>query len=544
MRSGHCAFATNTTLYIFGGKSTNNQTINRFVSIDIANSSDYENAHWNVLNDSKSFNIVDGACAITNSGKALLFGYDPSSRTSTPGIQVYDTIANDWSIPTSQGLDVPYTFGERAGMASAIANDKLILFGGSTAGTPANTTTYVLDTTTSPWNWSQIEPNTHTPTDPLGGSMLGIGRYAYHITINTTANNTCSIHAFDSKRSRWVGQIANFSIPAQMVMLAGGNLSDSVWMIPTQHTSSQLQKRSTTWDTTMWLFSVDDHSLNNQVENNSTYNPRTGSTATLIGASTLAIFGGNANDSNLLVYDLVQNQMVSQWSTIEIPTPVQTSSAQPEPSQTPTTTDDSNRNRILGIALGTVIGGICVLLVSILAIRHHRHRQKDKAAVYSAPYTRQDASLEKAASDPSKMPALNIVPDGAEDTPAAAPASAAIGADSAHKDHKSLAQSLSAAVGADSAHKDHKSLAQSLSATTQSAKAAIASRFTEHFGKESHSSVTPDQTQGNDEPVSSHEEHLTEPRPAYIQEQSTSDDSNDTSNSSSSNVPPFRRSWS
>ncbi|CAO3666079.1 unnamed protein product [Umbelopsis vinacea] len=408
-------------------------------------------------------------------------------------------------------------------MASAIANDKLILFGGSTAGTPANTTTYVLDTTTSPWNWSQIEPNTHTPTDPLGGSMLGIGRYAYHITINTTANNTCSIHAFDSKRSRWVGQVANFSIPAQMVMLAGGNLSDYVWMIPAQHTSSQLQKRSTTWDTTMWLFSVDDHSLNNQVENNSTYNPRTGSTATLIGAGTLAIFGGNANDSNLLVYDLVQNQMVPQWSTIEIPAPVQTSSAQPEPSQTPTTTDDSNRNRILGIALGTVIGGICVLLVGILAIRHHRHRQKDKA-VYSAPYTRQDASLEKAASDPSKMPALNLVPDGAKDTPAAAPALAAVGADSAHKDHKSLAQSLSA--------------------TTQSAKAAIASRFTEHFGKESHSSVTPDQTQGNDEPVSSHEEHLTEPRPAYIQEQSTSDYSNDTSNSTSSNVPPFRRSWS
>ncbi|GAB5592598.1 hypothetical protein Unana1_07498 [Umbelopsis nana] len=528
MRSGHCAFATNTTLYIFGGRSTNNyQTISRFISIDIANSSDWQNAHWNVLNNSNSFNIVDGACAITGAGKALMLGYDADARASSPGIQVYDTVANNWTVASSQGLDVANTFGNRADMASAIANDKFILFGGSTAGSAANRTTFVLDTTTSPWNWSQIEPNQRTPSNVLGGSMVGIGRYAYHITVNSTSNNSSLIYAFDSKRLRWIGQVANFSIPAEMVMLAGGNLSTDVWMIPSEpRSSNNLQKRAT-WDTTMWLFSSDDHSLNNQTESNSTYTPRSGSTATLIGASTLAIFGGDTYDSNLLVYDLDQNQMVPQWSNVQIPTRAQPS-AQPVPSQAPAATnpatnDNSDRNRILGIVLGTVIGGICVIVIGIFAVRHRQRRQKDKM-VYSAPYTgdtRQDASLEKPAPDPSNMPKLNIVHAPAEDTPIppTIPALTAVSA-------------------------SQKSLSRSLSATTHSAKAAIASRFTEHFGKENQSSVTPELAQGNDEPVSSHEElFLTEPRLPYGQP-STSDDGIDTSNDSSNNVPPFRRSWS
>jgi hypothetical protein len=106
MRAGHCAFASNSTLYIFGGKSTNNQTIHRFISLQVANTSDFENAQWNVLNDSQSFNIVNGACAITSFGKAIMLGYDDSSDSPSPGIQVYDTFADTWIGSPTDGLNV------------------------------------------------------------------------------------------------------------------------------------------------------------------------------------------------------------------------------------------------------------------------------------------------------------------------------------------------------------------------------------------------------------------------------------------------------
>ncbi|KAI9285490.1 hypothetical protein BC943DRAFT_323453 [Umbelopsis sp. AD052] len=524
MRTGHCAFATNTTLYIFGGKSTNNQTLDRFLGIDLSNSSDYNNGRWNVLNHSNSFNIVDGACAITSTGKALMFGYDSDSQNSTSGVQIFDTVTQNWSgTPATTGLNATEVFSKRQGMASAIANDKVILFGGSADGDASNRTTYVLDTTTTPWNWTQILASEKTPNATLGGAMMGIGRYAYHVSINTTTNNSCIIHAFDSKRLRWVGKIANYTVPPESVVLAGGNLSEYVWMIPALRTSTattQLQKRATADNTTMWLFSSDDHSLGNQTETSSSYTPRQGSTATLVGASTLAIFGGNGNDSNLLVYNLIENQMVPQWSAVQVPTPAQPAS----PSQSPTvegasTDNDSHRNRILAIVLGTVLGGIFFLVLLALLVRHHRKKQQAKTD-FSAPYsssTRPDTTLEKPVTDPSNMPSANVV-------------------QSPEHTHSSIMPGIVAAGAA-----TVRPLSRSISATAQTAKAAIASRFTEHFGKESNSAVTP---QESDEAVSSQsEDYLAEPRPAHLQP-SNSDDTNETSNGSSSGVPPFRRSWS
>jgi Kelch motif len=523
MRTGHCAFATNTTLYIFGGKSANNQTLNRFLSIDITNSSDYNNGRWNVLNHSNSFNIVDGACAITSTGKALMFGYDSDSQNSTSGVQMFDTVTQNWTdTPTATGLNATEVFSKRQGMASAIANDKVILFGGSTDGDSSNRTTYVLDTTSSPWNWTLIQASEKTPDATLGGAMIGIGRYAYHFSINTTSNNSCLVHAFDSKRLRWVGKIANYTVPAESVVLAGGNLSEYVWMIPALRTSTattQLKKRATADNTTMWLFSSDDHSLGNQTETNSSYTPRQGSTATLIGASTLAIFGGNGNDSNLLVYNLIENQMVPQWSAVQVPTPAQPAS----PSQTPTEesaspANNNNRNRILAIVLGTVLGGLCLLVALALLVRHYRKNRQAKTA-YSAPYsssTRPDTTLEKPVTDPSNMPSANV-------------------AQSPEHTQSSIMPGIVAAGAA-----TVRPLSRSISATAQTAKAAIASRFTEHFGRENNS-VTP---QESDEAVSSQpEDYLTEPRPAHLQP-SNSDDTNETSNGSSNEVPPFRRSWS
>jgi hypothetical protein len=529
MRTGHCAFATNTTLYIFGGKSSNNQTLNRFLSIDLSNSSDYNNAHWNVLNDSNSFNIVDGACEITSSGQALMFGFDSDSQNSTSGFQLYDTGTKNWvQSPTTTGLNVTEKFSKREGMASAIANDKVILFGGSTEGSSTDKTAYVLDTTSSPWNWTQIQASEKTPNATLGGAMIGIGRYAYHVSINTTTNNSCLVYAFDSKRLRWVGMIANDSMPTEAVLAAGGNLSEFVWMIPalrtsitnltttTTTTTTTLKKRAASDDTNMWLFSSVDHSLTNQTEINSTYVPREGSTATLIGASTLAIFGGNGNDSNLLVYNLIENQMVPPWSAIPVPTPA----AQPTIGPSFSSSGDDSRNRMLGIVLGTVLGGLLVIVAIILLVRHHRKNQQEKNA-YSAPYTsntRQTTALEKPASDPSAIPPLNVA-QPPEDT------------------HPATMQGIVAAGAA-----TVRPLSRSISATAFNAKAAIASRFTEHFGKENNSSVTPEESA---EPTSSHPDpsYLTEPRPPHVQP-STSEDTNDVSNGSTDDIPPFRRSWS
>ncbi|KAG2185920.1 hypothetical protein INT43_002358 [Umbelopsis isabellina] len=533
MRAGHCAFATNSTLYIFGGKSTNNQTIHRFISLQVANTSNYENAQWNILNDSQSFNIVNGACAITSTGKAIMLGYDESSKSPSPGIQVYDTNTDTWIGSSSNGLNVSDTFGNLADMASAIAGDKMIIFGGSAAGTPINRTTFILDTTTSPWNWTQLPADRHTPTDPLGGSMLGIERYAYHVTINSTTNNSCIVHAFDSKKLRWVGQVGNQTNPAQSVMLAGSNLTEQVWMIPASLNEGNTgsRKRADSWNTQMLLFGVDEHEFDTQVEANSTYNPRSGSTATLVGNQSLAIFGGNGNDSNLLVYDLGQNQMVSQWSAVQVPIPAQ-QSPQPSPSNTtnisPNTYDDQNRKRILGICLGTILGGICVLLFGFFILRHHR--QKDKTA-FSATHpgnTRTASSLEKSAADPSNMPPLNQA--NAPPTDAGDASGAAL---------------LAAAPAI--AGKDRSPLSRSVSATVPSSNEAVSSRFTEHFGKAHQPSVTPAPAVHNrdDELVASQidDTHLMEPRPAFNQAATNSDDSNNTSNGSSE-VPPFRRSWS
>lgn len=534
MRAGHCAFATNSTLYIFGGKSTNNQTIHRFISMQVANTSNFETAQWNILNDSQSFNIVNGACAITSTGKAIMIGYDESSKSPSPGIQVYDTNTDTWIGSSTNGLNVSDTFGNLAGMASAIAGDKMIIFGGSAAGTPINRTTFVLDTTTSPWNWTQLQADRHTPIDPLGGSMLGIERYAYHVTVNSTTNNSCIVHAFDSKRLRWVGQVGNQTTPAQSVMLAGSNLTEQVWMIPASLNEGNTgpRKRADSGTTQMWLFGTDDHGFDTQVEANSTYNARSGSTATLVGNQSLAIFGGNGNDSNLLVYDLGKNQMVSQWSAVQVPIPAQ-QSPQPSPSNTtsipPSTNDDQNRKRILGICLGTILGGMCALLFGFFILRHHR--QKDKAG-FSATHpgnTRTASSLEKSAADPSNMPPLNQAyapPTDVGDASGAA---------------------LLAAAPA-IASKDRNPLSRSVSATVTSSNEAVSSRFTEHFGKSNQSSVTPAPAIHNrdDELLASHidDTHLTEPRPAFNQAATDSGDSNNTSNGSSSEVPPFRRSWS
>ncbi|CAM0134892.1 hypothetical protein VKS41_000537 [Umbelopsis sp. WA50703] len=539
MRAGHCAFASNSTLYIFGGKSTNNQTIHRFISLQVANTSDFENAQWNVLNDSQSFNIVNGACAITSFGKAIMLGYDDSSDSPSPGIQVYDTFADTWIGSPTDGLNVSDTFGQMAGMASAMAGDKMIIFGGSAAGNPTNRTTYVLDTTSSPWNWTQIPPDQHTPIDPLGGAMLGIDRYAYHIAVNSTTNNSCIVHAFDSKKLRWVGQVGNESTPAESLLLAGSNLTDQVWMIPAAADKSNTgsQKRAETWDTQMWLYGVDDHDFDTQIESNSTYNPRSGSTATLVGNQSLAIFGGDGNDSNLLVYDLGQNQMVSQWSAVQVPIPAQ-QSPQPSPSNTtnisPSTYDDQNRKRILGITLGTILGGICVLALGFFILRHHRQKNKTAFSATRPGNTRTASSLEKSATDPSNIPPLhptNALPKDVGGASGAALITAAPAIVS--KDKYTLSRSASASASA--------------SATVPSSKEALSSRFTEHFGKTNHAPVTPAAAihSRDEESVAPHmdDTYLTEPRPAFNQATANSDDSNNTSNGSSE-VPPFRRSWS
>ncbi|CAO3662537.1 unnamed protein product [Umbelopsis vinacea] len=243
-RSDHCAFTRQNTLYIFGGNVVGSEplpttytTFSSFSSLTFPLDSNSTKLQWNDLPSGNSFNIVNGACGVTDNGYAIMLGYDPSEPISqAPGLQIYNINDQSWinSVELNSTVNFTQAFGQRQGMASAMwAGSIYFVFGGSVSKN-ATQDMFVLDTRIWPWSLSQLALSESTPAPTDHSTMIATSKYIYHFDTTDSPNDDGSyqttLSTFDPVGKEWIDSTKMISTPYPVSFVATND--STILMIP------------------------------------------------------------------------------------------------------------------------------------------------------------------------------------------------------------------------------------------------------------------------------------------------------------------------
>jgi hypothetical protein len=453
-RSGHCAFARQNTLHIFGGSIIGSETLpanhtsfSRFSTLTFPLDSNTTRLPWKDLPSREAYNIVNGACAMTDSGYAILIGYDPfDTHVTSPGIQIFNSNDQTWisSIQLNSTVNVTHAFSQRQGMASTMwAGSVFFLFGGSVS--QSNTQDmFVLDTRTWPWSLSQLSPSDNTPVATSHSTMIATSNFLYHIDSPDVPGDDgayeSTVSQFDPVELEWTDTSRTITTSYPVSFVAGND--SKILLIPK---SGNYTKTTSREKGPLHQFLVESMTkrqqqaqipptdVNNTTSNvltldilpssNNTFSPipipgisltaDAGGTVTNLLDHNIVLYGGKADNvpnSQLVVFDSLSHNVTNTVPNVSPDVP-----AIIHPSSHPETTSSSpgklDRN-LVGLCIALAVAGLTVLgLIAIAFIRRLqlRRTQEKKPPVIEFPFPAEDdngSSISTAAPDFRRFPVI------------------------------------------------------------------------------------------------------------------------------------------
>lgn len=418
-RSGHCAFAHHNSLYIYGGSVIgdehiphNNTAFSKFSSLEFPLQINATQLNWNDIPSNQSFNIVNGACAITDDGYAIILGYDPeTSNNSSPGLQIYNTNDQTWINSVTLNGTVNYTqaYGQRQGMASAMWSGKVLYtFGGSLLQNTSQDM-FALDTQTWPWTLSQIGPSDNTPSASNNSIMIATTQYLYLFNSLDTPDDSgdyqTTVSVFDISQQDWLSNTRYISTPYPVSVVASN--ASTIFLIPKNGNASialaqldefleldSLSKRQT--DS---LDNSEDDSTNNSSAvltfnpksvHHSSYQPTPipgssltasqGGTITNVLNRDFVLYGGKSNNAvnkQLIVYDTVSHNITNNVANVG---PPQSKPITPDPSSTPAVPASPRKldRNLIGLCIALAVAGLTAMAVIALLLARRRRMNQEK----------------------------------------------------------------------------------------------------------------------------------------------------------------------
>lgn len=244
-RQDHCAFAYNSSLYIFGGHPMSDNIVLKF-----------DNDRWeptvtHLETAGQAPNLTDiaggGGCVVTSYGQAIFM---PSAQQSV--VNTLDLTTRQWAFIDSLLLSKNVL---QRGMA--MWNDMLFVLVNQGNG---SSNTYVLDARIrTHWTWYEAQTTSDdAPNITATSSFTMIGTSRWILYFGTTRSgggahgswqSSVAVHCFDPYLLLWVGKIAEFATSTdqvQVAMLGNDPTSDeteSVLIVPSYSSSSSSSGR-------------------------------------------------------------------------------------------------------------------------------------------------------------------------------------------------------------------------------------------------------------------------------------------------------------
>lgn len=421
-RSDHCAFTRQNTYYVFGGSVVGSEPLpadhpsfSRFSSLTFPLASNTTQLPWKDLPSDRSFNIVNGACGITDSGYAIVVGYDSTSPNAhAPGLQIYNTNDQTWasSIQLNSTLNYTQVFGQRHGMASAMwAGSDYFVFGGSIQQN-ATQDMFALNTRTSPWSLTQLAKSDRTPAASNHSTMIATSKYIYHFDSTDTSSQDGSyqttVSIFDPTQLDWTNMTRTISTLYPVSFVATND--STILMIPkignytrpkpqnhgpvSELLVENMAKRQQSSDqaapdggnstpSDMLTINIDAYS-------NSSYHPMpvpgitlksyTGGTITSVPGHDIVLYGGKAEqgtNNQLMVYDSISHSIAHAVSNVG-PTEAPVSNTTAQDSGADHASGKLDRN-LIGVCITLAVAGLTVLgLIALLVARRRQMRQSQE----------------------------------------------------------------------------------------------------------------------------------------------------------------------
>lgn len=443
-RSGHCSFAHQNTLHVFGGSVIGSETLpanhssfSRFSSLTFPLESNTTRLPWRDLPSNEAYNVVNGACAMTDSGYAILIGYDPfDTHVTSPGIQIFNSNDQTWinSIQLNSTINITNAFSQRQGMASSMwAGGVFFIFGGSVS--QSNTQDmFVLDTRTWPWSLSQISPSDNTPAATSYSTMIATSKSIYHIDTPNVPDDDGAyesiVSQFDPVELDWTDNIRTITTSYPVAVVAGNN--SEILLIPKAGNYTNITSHKKGSSNQFLVESMAKRQQNTQVlpgdGNNTTYSVMTldllpssnntfypvpvsgisltadaGGTLTHILDHTVVIYGGkneNVPNSHLMVYDSLTHSIINAAPNVS---PDMPAIVHP-PTKSETTTSSSGKldRNLIGLCIALAVAGLTVLgLIAIAFIRRRqlRRTQEKKPPVVEITEEDKGSSISTTAPD-------------------------------------------------------------------------------------------------------------------------------------------------
>ncbi|KAG2181651.1 hypothetical protein INT44_008466 [Umbelopsis vinacea] len=418
-RSGHCAFAHQNTLHIFGGSiigsealPANHTSFSRFSTLTFPLESNTTRLPWKDLPSREAYNIVNGACAMTDSGYAILIGYDPfDAHVTSPGIQIFNSNDQTWisSIQLNSTINATRAFSQRQGMASTMwAGSVFLLFGGSVSQTNTQDM-FVLDTRTWPWSLSQLNPSDNTPVATSHSTMIATSsNLIYHIDSSDTPSEDgvyeSTVSQFDPVELEWSDTVRTITTSYPVSFVAGND--SEIILIPKSdnYTKTDSRKKGPLHQFLVESMTkrqqqaqIPPNNVNNTVSNvltldflptsHNAFSPipipgisliaNAGGTVTNLPNHNVVLYGGkaeNAPNSQLVVFDSLSHSITNTVLNVspDVPAIIHPPSA---PATMPSSSGKLDRN-LIGLCIALAVAGLTVLgLIAIAFIRRRQLRR-------------------------------------------------------------------------------------------------------------------------------------------------------------------------
>ncbi|KAM3583124.1 hypothetical protein VKS41_004873 [Umbelopsis sp. WA50703] len=419
-RSGHCAFTYQNSLFIYGGSvigdehvPDNHTSFSQFSSLNFPLQPNATQLNWKDIPSNQSFNVVNGACAITDSGYAIILGYDPATSSSpSPGLQIFNTNGQTWinSIRLNGTVNYTQAYGQRQGMASAMWSGKVLYTFGGALLQNSTQDMFALDTRTWPWTLSQIGPSDNTPSASINSTMIATTQYLYLFdSLDTPDDNgdyQTTVSVFDTSQQDWLSNTRSISTSYPVSVVASN--ASTIFLIPKNGNASvalaqlddflqvdSLSKRQSNAIDNNAIDSTNTSSavltFNPNSVHHSSYQPTPipgssltasqGGTITNVLNRDFVLYGGKSNNvvnKQLVVYDTMSRNITNSLANVgpqSNPTQhVPDTGSSPADSASPRKLD---RN-LIGLCIALAVAGLTALAVLALLLARRRRMNQEK----------------------------------------------------------------------------------------------------------------------------------------------------------------------